>query len=158
MSRPLHRHSSAGSAHHLGHPLSRAWACFVKTCRNGCAGLAVFASLAVVDPAHAESVDRWQPYPGVGLLDGVVLRIHWFDSAAALYEASENSGQKINEIGLKGFSILKRNTQTGEYVCDVYVVRMTGASVDGDRTKTFGHEVLHCFGLRHEEAVKARVR
>jgi hypothetical protein len=25
-----------------------------------------------------------------------------------------------------------------------------GAFVDDDRTKTFGHEVLHCFGLRHD--------
>jgi hypothetical protein len=157
MSRLQHRHSSAESAR-LGRPLSRAGRCFLKTCRNGCAWLAILASLAFADPAHAESPDRWQPYPGIGLLAGVVLRIHWFDSAAALHEASENSGQKINEIGLKGFSILKRNTQTGEYVCDVYVVKMTGASVDGDHTKTFGHEVLHCFGLRHEDSLKARVR
>jgi hypothetical protein len=51
---------------------------------------------------------------------------------------------------LNGFSILKRNTATGEYVCDLYVVKMTGAYVDEDRTTTFGHEVLHCFGFRHE--------
>ena len=53
------------------------------------------------------------------------------------------------ELSLLGWSILKRNAQTGEYVCDVYVVKMTGANVDGDRTTTFGHEVLHCFGLSH---------
>jgi hypothetical protein len=33
---------------------------------------------------------------------------------------------------------------------NLYVVKMTGAFVDDDRTKTFGHEVLHCFGLRHD--------
>jgi hypothetical protein len=27
---------------------------------------------------------------------------------------------------------------------------MRGALVDNDRTVTFGHEVLHCFGFRHE--------
>ena len=108
------------------------------------------ASLGLVDPAAAESPDRWRPYPNVGLLEGVALRIHWFDSTDELREAAKNSGQEINEIGLNGFSILKRNTKTGEYVCDLYVVKMTGAQIDGDRTTTFGHEVLHCFGLRHE--------
>ncbi len=80
----------------------------------------------------------------------MTLRIHWFNSTDELREASQASGQAINEIGLHGFSILKRNTKTGEYVCDLYVVKMTGAQVDGDRTTTFGHEVLHCFGLQHQ--------
>ena len=53
-------------------------------------------------------------------------------------------------MGLHGFSVLKRNSETGAYVCDIYVVKMIGAQVDGDRTTTFGHEVAHCFGLRHE--------
>jgi len=29
-------------------------------------------------------------------------------------------------------------------------VRMTGAQIDGDRTMTFEHEMLHCFGLQDE--------
>ena len=89
-------------------------------------------------------------------MEGVVLRIHWFESTAALHEAAKNSG--VNDAELKGFSILKRKTETGEYVCDVYVVKMMGAPVDGDHTKTFGHEVLHCLGLRHEDTLNARVR
>lgn len=108
------------------------------------------ASLGLADAAHAERPNRWRPYPNVGLLEGVALRIHWFESTDELRAAAENSGQEIKEIGLNGFSILKRNTKTGEYVCDLYVVKMTGAQVDGDHTTTFGHEVLHCFGLRHE--------
>jgi hypothetical protein len=106
--------------------------------------------LALVDPANANGPDRWRPYPNVGLLESVALRIHWFDTADELREAARSSGQEIKEIGLNGFSILKRNTKTGEYSCDLYVVRMTGAQVDGDRTTTFGHEVLHCFGLKHQ--------
>jgi len=108
------------------------------------------ASLGLADPANAESPHRWRAHPSVGLLEGVTLRIHWFVSTDELREASKNSGQEINERGLHGFSILKRNTQTGEYVCDLYVVKMTGAQIDGDHTTTFGHEVLHCFGLQHE--------
>jgi hypothetical protein len=102
------------------------------------------ASLELAGPATAESPDRWRPNPSVGLLEGVTLRIHWFESTDELREAASK------EIGLNGFSILKRNTTTGAYVCDLYVVKMTHAYIDGDRTTTFGHEVLHCLGLRHE--------
>jgi hypothetical protein len=111
-------------------------------------GLMVLSGLG--NPAHAEVPDRWSPNPDVGLREGMTLRIHWFESSAELREAAENSGQEIKEIGLLGYSILRRNTQTGEYVCDIYVVKMRGAQVDGDRTTTFGHEVLHCFGLSHD--------
>jgi hypothetical protein len=100
--------------------------------------------------ADAEVPDRWRRMPDVDLQDEMTLRIHWFESSAELREYSANSGHDINEIGLLGYSILKRNTRTGQYVCDVYVVKMAGASIDGDRTTTFGHEVLHCFGLKHE--------
>jgi hypothetical protein len=115
-----------------------------------CAWLAVLASLGLAGPANAESLDRWRPNPSVGVLERMTLRIHWFESTDELREAARESGQAIKEIGLNGFSILRRNTKTGEYVCDMYVVKMTGAQVDGDRTTTFGHEVLHCFGLQHE--------
>ena len=108
------------------------------------------ASLGLGGPAHAEIPDRWRPHPNVGLLEGMTLRIHWFESSAELREAAENSGQEMKELGLLGYSIIRRNIETGEYVCDVYVVKMTGATVDGDRTTTFGHEVLHCFGLNHD--------
>ena len=122
----------------------------LRTCVNGCAWLTLMASLGLADPASGESPDRWRPYASVGLLERVAVRIHWFDSADELHEAAKTSEQAIKEIGLNGFSILKRNTKTGEYVCDVYVVKMTGAQIDGDRTTTFGHEILHCFGLQHE--------
>jgi hypothetical protein len=112
--------------------------------------LLVVASLGLAGSANAQSPERWRRHPSVGLLENVTLRIHWFDSTAELRDASEKSGQKIDEIGLNGFSILKRNTETGAYVCDVYVVKMTGAQIDGDHTTTFGHEVLHCFGLQHD--------
>jgi hypothetical protein len=112
--------------------------------------LAALALLAFVDPAYGERPDRWRPHPNLGPMDKVTLRIHWFESSAELREAAKKGVQGINGIGVHGFSTLRRNTETGEFVCDVYVVKMTGADVDGDRTKTFGHEILHCFGLRHE--------
>jgi len=117
--------------------------------RSRFAGLTILA-LLFAGPARADDWERWRSYPDVGLLEHVVVRVHWFDGPKELRSAAETSGQDINEIGLRGFSILKRNRETGEYSCDVYVVKMTGAQLDGDRTTTFGHEVLHCFGLRHE--------
>jgi len=148
MSRGQHSRSHTGSP---GHSRPRARRRFLGACRRGCVWLTVLASLELGDPANAEVPDRWRPNPNVGVLEGVTLRIHWFESNAELREAAKNSGQPINEVGLKGFSILKRNTQTGEYVCEVYVVKMNLADVDGDRTTSFGHEVLHCLGLRHVE-------
>jgi hypothetical protein len=99
-------------------------------------------SLGVVTP------DRWQPHSDVGVLDRVMLRVHWYDTLELLREAA--AGNDMSGEGLHGFSVLRRNTATGEWVCDVYVVKMRGALVDNDRTVTFGHEVLHCFGLRHQ--------
>jgi hypothetical protein len=118
--------------------------------RHGWAWLVVLASLELVGLARAESPERWRTNPSVGLLEGVTLRIHWLASRDELREAAQNSGQPINENDLKGFSILKRNRETGGYFCDLYVVKMSGAQLDGDRTTTFGHEVLHCLGFKHE--------
>ncbi len=121
-----------------------------RTCCRCGVLLAVLEFVGLGDAASAEIIDRWQPLPGVGLLDNVVLRIHWFGSSAELREAAKNTGQNIKDTDLKGFSFLKRNTKTGEYVCDLYVVKMAGGLVDRDRTTTFGHEVLHCLGLHHD--------
>jgi hypothetical protein len=112
--------------------------------------LAVLALSPLASPGGADVPDRWRPYQDIGLLDRVTLRIHWFDNRKGLLEAAAESGQRIKESDLNGFSILKRNTQTGEYSCDLYVMKMSGALVDKDRTTTFGHEVLHCFGLKHD--------
>jgi len=58
---------------------------------------------------------------------------------------------------LDASAILGRTRRAGRRVfrqsprfCDVFVVRIRGAIVDGDRTVTFGHEALHCFGFSHD--------
>ena len=147
MSKSQHGQARTGSPEH---PRSRACRRLFEASRGGCAWLVILASLGLGGPANAESPDRWRPNPNVGVLESVTLRIHWFESSAELREAAKNSGQEINEVGLYGFSILKRNTKTGEYACEIYALKMRGGVVDGDRTTTFGHEVLHCFGLKHE--------
>ena len=105
------------------------------------------ASPALPEPLGMVTPDRWMTHRAVGLLDRVTLRIHWYESLAALREAA--IGRDVAPGDLRGFSILSRNTKTGEYSCDVFVVKMGGALVDRDRTVTFGHEVLHCFGWSH---------
>lgn len=114
--------------------------------------LGLLSTILALPPALAGSLgsvtpDRWRPHADVGVLDHVTLRMHWYDSLALLRAAAPEHDMSGDE--LHGFSILRRNTATGEWVCDVYVVKMRGALVDNDRTVTFGHEVLHCFGLRH---------
>ena len=116
-------------------------------------GLALLWAMLSLAPAFAGTLgmatpDRWQPHAKVGVLDLVTVRMHWYDSLALLREAA--LGHELSGDELHGFSVLRRNTATGEWVCDVFVVRMRGALVDNDRTVTFGHELLHCFGLRHE--------
>ena len=115
--------------------------------------LGVLSTILAIPPAFAGSVgmvtpDRWRPHADVGVLDNVTLRVHWYESLALLREAAV--GHDMSGDDLHGFSILRRNTATGEWVCDVFVVKMRGALVDNDRTVTFGHEALRCFGLRHQ--------
>ena len=112
--------------------------------------IAPLAVLALAGTAAAEMPERWRAYPETGLLDRVTIRLHWFSSSKELREAARKSGREITARGLHGFSVLRRNTETGDFACDVYAVRMAGAFLDGDRTMTFGHEALHCLGLGHE--------
>jgi hypothetical protein len=146
---PTNRHREPAAAHTGGAWPGASRRLLGPTCHRWI-WLTVLASLGFAGPAKAEGPERWRRNPGVGLLDNVTLRIRWFESTAELREASAANGQQINETGLRGFSILKRNKETGAYVCEVYVVKMVGAQLDGDHTMTFGHEVLHCFGLQHE--------
>lgn len=106
------------------------------------------ASPTIAGPTGMVTPDTWRPYPTVGVLERVMLRVYWYESVRALRQAA--SERDIASRDLQGFSILRRNTETGEYFCDVHVVRMGSALVDRDRTVTFGHEALHCLGFGHD--------
>lgn len=105
--------------------------------------LAVATSAIAANPTP----DRWLPAATIGVLDRVTFRVHWYESTAALREAATE--RSVTPRNLNGFSILSRNVETGEYVCDVFVVEMSGSFVDKERTVTFGHEALHCLGFSH---------
>ena len=105
------------------------------------------AAPTLAKPLGLVAPDKWQPHAKVGILERVTLNIHWHDSLELLREAA--AAHNVESGDLHGFSILRRTT-AGDWICDVFVVRMRGALVDNDRTMTFGHEMLHCFGYRHE--------
>lgn len=119
-----------------------------QVCRAALLLAILTASTAFAGPLGMVAPDQWQPHTKVGILDRVTLRVHWHDNLELLRETAK--GHNVGVVDLRGFSILRRNTESGEWICDVFVVRMRGALVDNDRTVTFGHEVLHCFGFRHE--------
>ena len=131
----------------------RVFAATAKSRRQAARRLVLLLAILAVAPAFGKPLgmvfpDRWLPHPKVGVLDRVTLKIHWHDSIAVLRETAAQ--HNVGAVDLHGFSMLRRDTASGEWICDVHVVRMRGALVDKDRTVTFGHEVLHCFGLRHE--------
>jgi hypothetical protein len=92
--------------------------------------------------------DRWQAHARVGVLDNVTLRVHWHDSLEALRVTARD--RNVQSFDARGFSILRRDTMSGAWVCDVFVIRLGGTLVDREKTTTFGHEVLHCVGFSHD--------
>lgn len=106
-----------------------------------------FGSPASANPLGPPDPEKWSTSETVGVLDRVTLRVHWFETLTKLREAA--TARDLHARDLRGFSILSRNKDTGAYVCDVFVVKLGGSQIDDDRTVTFGHEVLHCFGLSH---------
>ena len=87
---------------------------------NGRHALGTLAALAVMaaPPAVASPLgpekDHWRPNATIGVLDHVTLRIHWYESMGALREAAIERNVTVRY--LQGFSILRRNTETGEYL------------------------------------------
>jgi len=116
-------------------------------CALGVLWLALASSSASANPLGPPDPEKWSPSETVGVLDRVTLRVHWFESLTKLREAA--TARAVHPRDLRGFSILSRNKDTGAYICDVFVVKLGGSQIDDDRTVTFGHEVLHCFGLSH---------
>lgn len=119
-----------------------------RFCRAALLLALLAASTAFAGSRGLVKPDEWQPHTTVGILDRVTLKVHWHDGIEQLRQTAKS--HDVSLVDLRGFSILRRNTESGEWVCDVFVVRMRGALVDNDRTMTFGHEVLHCFGHGHE--------
>ena len=72
---------------------------------------------ALANPTRISGPDFWRPYATIGVLARVTLEVHWYETKEALREAANE--RDIDARNLHGFSILRRNRATGEYICDV---------------------------------------
>ena len=92
--------------------------------------------------AHAEDV--WARAAEVGT---VRVQIHWV-SADELRAAARTVGKRPQAEPF-GFSVLRKNLETGAYACDIYMPRQP-TRVDDRVTNPLGHELAHCLGFSHE--------
>lgn len=73
---------------------------------------------------------------------GLILVVHWFDTAEELRAAVAESEPGYDVTDLEGFSLCTRMPELNAAVCDIWVQRPT--HVMGDMNMdTLGHEVLH---------------
>ena len=92
----------------------------------------------------ATAADFWTPVEDV---DVVVVRVHWV-SVGELRAAAKMVGKRPQTKPM-GFSVLRKNTETGAYSCDIYFARVPTRLKD-DATALIGHEFLHCLAFRHD--------
>jgi len=95
-------------------------------------------------PFGAGAADIWKPVADVR---EVTVRVHWV-SVGELRAAARRIGKRTDAKPL-GFSVLRRNTSTGRFECDVYLVDRPTRLRDS-ATASLGHEVAHCLGFSHE--------
>jgi hypothetical protein len=65
-----------------------------------------------------------------------------------LVAAARQVGKKPQTSAL-GFSVLRKNVETGAYSCDVYMPNRP-VRVWDKPTTSLGHELAHCLGFVHE--------
>ncbi len=92
----------------------------------------------------ARAGDEWTTVAAVG---EVTVRIHWV-TLPELLAAARRVGKRP-DAKPSGFSVLRKNVETGSYSCDVYVPARPSRVVD-KATASLGHELVHCFGFSHE--------
>jgi hypothetical protein len=99
--------------------------------------------LALGAPA-AYAEDVWARAAEVAV---VTVRIHWA-SVDELRAAARSVGKRPQAEPF-GFSVLRKNVETGAYTCDIYMPRQP-TRVDDRITHYLGHELAHCLGFSHQ--------
>lgn len=97
--------------------------------------------MALLAPAQASEL--WTATTEV---QAVTVRIHWV-STVELLAAARDVGKKPQTAPM-GFSVLRKNVETGAYTCDVYMPNRPVRIWDKPTT-SLGHELAHCLGFVH---------
>lgn len=92
----------------------------------------------------ARAAEEWTTVAAVG---EVTVRIHWVTLPELLATARRLG--KRSDAKPSGFSVLRKNVETGSFSCDVYVPARPSRVVD-KATGSLGHELVHCLGFSHE--------
>jgi hypothetical protein len=100
--------------------------------------------MLLVQTVTAKEGDEWQVVADV---DEVQVRIHWV-SIDELLAAARELGKRPKREAL-AFSVLRREVESGRYICDVYMPERP-RSVGDRATDSLGHELSHCLGYSHE--------
>jgi hypothetical protein len=77
----------------------------------------------------------------------VLVRITWYEHQRDLV-AARGRHTNVIERSLTGYAVLLRDRKTGQFVCEVHVVRPIRWR--GRQMEVVGHEIMHCFGYRHD--------
>jgi|KBSSwiStaDraftv2_1062776.scaffolds.fasta_scaffold56260_2 hypothetical protein len=107
-------------------------------------GISWLSSWLVLGAPAAHAEDVWARAAEVGT---VRVQIHWV-SADELRAAARTVGKRPQAEPF-GFSVLRKNLETGAYACDIYMPRQP-TRVDDRVTNHLGHELAHCLGFSHE--------
>jgi hypothetical protein len=105
-------------------------------------GCYIALSAFVVGRASADEV--WE---SVAAVAEVTVRVHWV-STAELTAAARRLGKRPDGKAM-AFSVLRKDTKTGIFVCDIYSPYRP-ARLQDRATASLGHEAAHCLGFSHE--------
>jgi hypothetical protein len=107
--------------------------------------LALLALVALT--AHAQDVERVSP-PTIDVGTEFTVRITWVETIQQVAQAARATGAAIPRNGARAFTVLKRNSQTGEYVCEITAVKPR--MWDDSSMDAIGHELMHCMAFDHK--------
>jgi hypothetical protein len=100
--------------------------------------------VCALSAGSAVAGDLVKPTIDVSDLRVVVRRL----SAVELASLQRQHGLRIDRRDIRqgrGFSILKRNIESGAFTCEIYLpADQRPRIVDDEATLTIGHELLHC--------------
>jgi hypothetical protein len=100
----------------------------------------------VAGHAHGQDVESVKP-PAVEVGSEVLVRVTWVENMQELAQRARATGAVVPRNGARAFTVLKRNVQTGQMICEITAVRPR--MWDDTNMDALGHELMHCYGYDH---------